>query len=152
LLLKPSDWGKLFARLFAVICMIFAATIFTTLLLLPAGGHQSETSRWIVIITGLGYLVASALLWFFADRFAPSTEPSGDADHTEFGVLVLCSIAAYYFYHHLELAVLSIFDPNLTQPKVSWGIVGGIAWQFLLCVGFFLAIVYSRRLVRWMLR
>jgi hypothetical protein len=150
--LKPSDWGKLFARLVAVIFLISAATIFTAVLLSQDSGQQPETAVWIALITGLGCLTASALLWFFADRFAPATEPSGDADHTEFGVLVICSIAAYYFYQHLLQAVLLAFSPNLTQPTISWVRVGELAWQVLLGAGFFLAIVYSRRLVRWMLR
>ncbi|MEX2244800.1 MAG: hypothetical protein WD716_13265 [Fimbriimonadaceae bacterium] len=150
--MKPSDWGKLFARLIAVIFLITAATIFTSVLLLQDGSQQSETTVWLALITGLSCLIVSAMLWFFADRFAPSTEPSGDADHTEFGVLVVCSVAAYYFYQHLLQAVLLAFDPNLTQPRINWVRVGELAWQVLLGVGFFLAIVYSRRLVRWMLR
>ena len=150
--MKPSDWGKLFARLIALIFLITAATIFTSVLLLQDSGQQSETAMWMALITGLGCLIASALLWFFADRFAPLTEPSGDADHTEFGVLVICSVAAYYFYQHLLQVALLAFNPNLTLYKVNWVMVGNMAWNALLAVGFLLAIVYSRRLVRWMLR
>ena len=150
--MSSKDWGKLISRVLAVFVLLNAVVSLVSVMALPRYDLIAYSDDGWLYVPGICSFIIAVLLWVFADRFAPTTEPAGEADQSDFGALLIGAVAAYVFYQRGLNLVAPFFDPRVHSPEMQRNIIYGAVINVIACLVAAYVLIHCRRIARWMLR
>ncbi len=150
--MKNTDWGKLIARLLAVMLTLevvqYVSSNWSTYSD-PAPGVGLST---LDLVYPSLTMVVAICAWVFAERFAPGGDRGEIVEVSFAGAAVLAAVAGYVFVTFTQSFLEGIIKRSATEPPVAPPSVLSILFDIAVCLAAGLVIANSRRVTEWVAR
>lgn len=150
--MKNTDWGRLFARLFAVTIAFRALLLLVPTLTYVVQGGFSISQIGTEVTTFLVMAAIAVLAWWKSDKFCPKSGEGEDANASTIAMVFIACLAAYLFFQYAD-GLLSLWfkadriDGNRYPRDVAQLVMNGLI--SVLCV---FALFNLRRVSEWITR
>ncbi len=152
--MKNTDWGKLVARLLAVMLTLEVVQSVSTNWSVFSDPVEL-TYSWIPsLVYPLLTLAVAVCAWVFADRFAPG----GDRAEVEkvgvgfAGAAVVASVAGYVFIGFVYSFLEGLIKKSTTVPPAIPPSMLGILFDLAVCLAAAVILANSRKVAEWAAR
>jgi hypothetical protein len=147
--MRGFDWGKLVARLLAV---LLAVDALSSAAYAWVQGGDLDKYAWLDRLTPLIPIVAAGLLWVFAGRFVGrGLEDSDDGDAERPASVLVASVASYFALHY-GYATVSAFANQGRDAAGQLVSQLGIWFDLAVCIALVVVVWNARRVAAWVAR
>jgi predicted Na+-dependent transporter len=150
--LKPSDWGKLIARVLAIMLALDVAQGLPDVWGSLFGEYALEAGWLSNVVPTVVMLIAAVLVWIFADRFAPASEDGQESGVAFVGAVVVATVAVHtlltYGFSLVEELALRANPEELSYSPSDVTLV----YYIVACTACVAVLCNARKVATWIAR